>query len=236
MAGVGNVRELKPPYSDPFPKIKMWNRNQAIWEPLSPKNSVSFGPEISFGHAIAEAFPEEEIRLVKYAVPGTALYNDWSPKDKGDQYVGFMETVKTALADLDASEINYEVAGMLWLQGESDANENKAEDYEKNLTKFIAHMRTKFKAPEMPFIIARVRAYYGGETGQARIVRDAQVKIAGAVKNVGWFDTDDCSMANEGHYNGAGLIEIGKRFAAGYQRIGFDSAPNHEPRTWKDSN
>jgi len=134
-----------------------------------------------------------------------------------------MNTAKAAIADLDAAKVRYEIAGMLWLQGESDAAERKAESYEKNLTAFIAHMRTQFKTPEMPFIIARVLGFYGGKTGQARIVRDAQVKVAKEVKNVACFDTDDCPIVdpvkNKGHYNAVGLIEIGKRFAAGYKEI-----------------
>lgn len=157
--------------------------------------------------------------MIKYAARGTNLYNDWSPQTKGAQYVAFMNTAKTALAELDASNTKYEIAGMLWLQGESDAYGRRAKSYEKNLTEFIAHIRAQFKAPTMPFVIARVRSYYGGETGQARIVRDAQVKIAGTDKNIGWFDTDDCSMLNAGHYDAAGLIEIGKRFAVEYMRI-----------------
>ena len=135
------------------------------------------------------------------------------------QYVILLKTAKAALAELDSSKVKYEISGMLWLQGESDAHENKAETYEKNLSNFIEHMRTEFKTPEMPFIIARVRNFYGGKTGQAKIVRDAQVKVADTDQNVGWFDTDNCSMANAGHYDAAGLIEIGKRFAATFQEV-----------------
>jgi hypothetical protein len=219
MVGSGKAANLVPPYSKPFPTIKIWVQGTKQWQPLSPKAKDRFGPEVSFGHAIAKVLPDDDIRLVKYAASGTALYNDWDPKTKGKQYVAFMNTTRSALAELDASKTKYEIAGMLWLQGESDAHENKAETYEKNLTEFIAHMRTHFKTPKMPFVIARVRNHYGGKTGQAKIVRDAQVKIAGADKNVGWFDTDDCSMLNAGHYNAAGLIDIGKRFAVEYKKI-----------------
>ena len=222
MAGIGKAAKLQPPYSKPFSKVKIWDAKAQTWTNLSPafgNKYGQFGPEISFGHAIAEVFSGEDIRLIKHAVGGTALYDDWDPKIKGDQYVIFLKTVKAALAELDSSKVKYEISGMLWLQGESDAHENKAETYEKNLTEFIAHMRTEFKTPEMPFIIARVRNFYGGKTGQAKIVRDAQVKVADTDQNVGWFDTDNCSMANAGHYDAAGLIEIGKRFAATFQEV-----------------
>jgi hypothetical protein len=222
MVGAGKTVNLKPRYNKPFSRIKIWNPKTKRWSPLSPEvvnEQGQFGPEISFGHALAKAFRADDIRLVKYAAGGTALYNDWSPRTEGGQYVKFMRTAKAALADLDTAGVDYEISGMLWLQGESDAKENMADTYEKNLSEFIADMRTQFKTPKMPFVIARVRNYYGGSTGQAKIVRDAQVNVAKSTDNVAWFDTDDCSMLNPGHYNAAGLIEIGKRFAEKYKEI-----------------
>lgn len=225
MVGGGKAAKLEPPYTEPLETLTVWNLGK--WKPLSLSLNINkpgeFGPEIPFGHAIAQAYPGEDIRLVKYARGGTALFNDWSPETKGPQYVEFMKTAKAALADLDASKVEYEIVGMMWLQGESDAHERKGEDYEKNLTRFIAHMREEFKTPDMPFIIARVRDFYGGKTGQAKMVRDAQVKIAESDPNAAWFDTDDLTMRNAGHYDAAGLLEIGKRFAASYQKLKKDN-------------
>jgi len=115
--------------------------------------------------------------------------------------------------------MKYKVVGMLWLQGESDAHKGKAESYEKNLTKFLAHMREQFDAPKMPFIIARVMNHFGGNTGQAKIVRDAQQKIGETDPHAAWFDTDGLPLLNAGHYNSDGLIEIGKRFAKAYGEV-----------------
>jgi hypothetical protein len=222
MLGRKKVKKLKSPYDVPFQQVRMWNNSTKDWEPLHERGVSSkerFGPEASFGHAIAEILPGEDIRLVKYAASGTALYNDWSPKMKGKQYQEFMNTVKAALSELKTSGTNYEVAGMMWLQGESDAHEGKADAYAKNLTEFIIHLRTQFKTPKMPFVIARVRSYYGGKNGQAKIVRAAQVKVAESAGNAAWFNTDDCSMFNKGHYDMNGLIKIGKRFAEKYKEI-----------------
>tara|TARA_B000000557_G_C20723891_1_gene421336 strand:+ start:21 stop:857 length:837 start_codon:yes stop_codon:yes gene_type:complete len=220
MVGSAKTENLKPPYNKPFSKIKAWNPKKKKWTPLSPEvfnSKGNFGPEIHFAHSIANDFPMHDFRLVKYAASGTALYDDWSPSSKGEQYLNFMKITKDALMNLDDSGVEYELSAMLWLQGESDAHENKAETYEKNLSDFISHLRTEFSVLSMPFIIARVRNYYGGETGQAKIVRDAQVRIADSTNNVAWFDTDDCSMQDEGHYDADGLETIGRRFAKKYR-------------------
>lgn len=230
MAGLAKATELLPPYDKPISGIKAWHYGTKTWETFSPKvfdlgNKGSFGPDISFGHAMASEFPGEDIRLIKGAMSGTNLYKQWAPSE-GGTYKWFMTVVKPAIADLNKKGLEYEIAGMLWLQGESDAAEGKGESYETNLTAFIAHMRGEFKTPKMPFIIARVRDYFGGASGQAEIVRKAQINVAQNTENVAWFDTDDCSMMEhpKGHYDAAGLIEIGKRFARTYKEIVSRSA------------
>ena len=205
--------DVQSPYKDPFPQIQLWHNKRKQWGSLAPTHRL--GPEIGFGHAIAKAFPNEDVRLVKYAINGTALYNDWAPTD-GSCYIGFMAAAQGALANLEAKQLPYEIVGMLWLQGESDAVEKMGAEYEQNLSAFIEHMRSTFNTPEMPFILARVRNFYGkGE--QAQMVRTAQQALAEQMPNVAWFDTDDLNpLVNGGHYGLAGTLEIGKRFAETY--------------------
>lgn len=222
MNGTGSkASELISPYNNPIPYAEIWNLIEKQWVPLpqigivygpAKQTIAAFGPEISFAHSIEKSYPDSDIWLIKYAANGSALYNDWAP-NKGRKYIGFMSTVKEALADLNAKNIKYEIAGMLWLQGESDAKEQKGKEYKKNLLAFIKHMRAELNTPKMPFVIARVRNHYGKGI-QAKMVRDAQEYVANNNANVEWFDTDDCgSLVKGGHYSSVGLIEIGKRFA-----------------------
>lgn len=222
MVGFGSkANDLTPPYNAPLPQVRIWDLKKKQWTGLPLLGAVfgpeaqtigAFGPELSFGHAMAAAFPESDIRLIKYAANGTALHDDWEP-GKGEQYIAFKDTVKAALRDLEANRIEYEIAGMLWLQGENDAIEKKGQDYQKNLLAFIKHIRTEFRTPKMPFVIARVRDHHG-KGAQANMVRDAQEYVAEKDGDVQWFDTDDCGpLVKGGHYSSKGLIEIGKRFA-----------------------
>ncbi len=235
MAGLGDIKALPPIYTQPPGNVKMWRQSDKVWTPLRTAGNTDgqFGPEITFAHTMAKAMPDAEIGIIKYASGGTALYNDWAPTE-GPQYKHLMDTVRTALADLDAAGTPYEITAMLWLQGESDAHERQADSYEKNLTDFIEHMREQFKTPGMPFVIARVWDFYGKQTGQADIVRRAQVKIAEEHERVEWFDTDDCPpldhATTRGHYNGEGLILIGTRFAESCLKLLGKSTPGG-PRT-----
>jgi hypothetical protein len=218
MVGSGEIKDLASPYTEALPAIRIWNSEKG-WIPLAPGHDGrnEFGPDIAFGHEITELLRDDDVRFIKYAAGGTALYDDWSHELKGAQYSEFMRTANEAIVDLRNSGTAFEIAAMLWFQGESDAAEGQAESYEANLVNFIAHMREQFETPEMPFIIARVLSFYGGETGQAAIVRDAQVKVAEADPNAAWFDTDDSPVidpqTNQGHYNAEGNLLNGRRFA-----------------------
>ncbi len=226
MVGVGKSAELKAPYNKPHPEVKLWHGGK--WVPLGAVGGT-FGPEVTFGHAIGAALPEDDVYLVKYAASGTALYNDWSPSG-GGQYKHFMGTAKAALANLDGAGTDYEIAGMLWMQGESDAAENQAEAYDANLRAFIADMRKQFDTPQMPFAIGRVKDFYGGATGQAAIVRSAQQEVAESTDAVEWFDTDGYSLADGGHYNAAGLVEMGKDFAGAMEKMLSEAEAARRPR------
>lgn len=226
MTGVGTSSELGAPYNSPQPDVRFWGGayGTSAWVDLAPgfgDSGSQFGPEVSFGRAIKDAYPDDNLYLIKYAVGGTALYDDWDPPS-GPQYSSFMSTMNAALANLDSSGIDYELAGMLWLQGESDAHEGQGAAYETNLRDFIADMRTQFGAPDMPFIMGRITTYFG-DTANNSAVRDAQVTIAGDTPDVRWFDTDGFSPGAPGspahHYDTAGQIELGQAFATVWQAM-----------------
>jgi Carbohydrate esterase, sialic acid-specific acetylesterase len=193
MRGMGNPADLKSPYTESPATVKIWEGKS--WVPLVAKGD-HFGPEIAFGHAMAKQMPDVEIRLIKHAVSGSNLHTHWAPTT-GACYIKFMKVAQTALADLDANKVPYGMAGMLWLQGESDARSPQRIDYERNLTQVIAHMREAFKTPEMPFLIARVREHYGGKAG-AKFVRDAQMKMGEADKKKWKIRAEARELAQQG--------------------------------------
>lgn len=224
MVGQGQVSELGPPYNEPQTDVHYWNGTE--WLSLAPgfgADSEKFGPEVSFGRAVKDAYPDDEIYLIKYAVGGTTLYNDWSPEGEGEggpQYQQFMATTRAALANLEADGIDFKVCGMLWMQGETDADDRQGAAYEANLLAFIAHMREQFEVPAMPFIIARILPFYGAETGDNTLVRTAQEDVADSDKAAAWFDTDDYELLNAGHYGTEGLLRMGQDFFQSLQSLG----------------
>lgn len=230
MVGVGEASDLKAPYDKPPANVKIWGGKG--WKELGPGVSNKpnrFGPEIAFGHAMSKAYPDDEIYLIKYAAGGTALYNDWSPKEGGPQYKQFMSTAQAALKNLDEAGVKYSIDGMLWMQGESDAYEGQGAAYEENLTAFIKHMREAFKAKDLPFILGRILTHYDRPKGNNAQVRAAQLKVSEEMDRVAWFDTDDFDRFNAGHYSSQGLIDLGKGFAETFLEMVKDQSGGKQP-------
>lgn len=219
MAGSGIYAELEEPYNEPPAGVKAWHKGQ--WRDLGPGLSAhpeKFGPEIAFGHAMRKAYPDDDIYMIKLAAGGTSLFHSWSIEG-GPMYKRFLVTVKAATKNLDHAEITYTIDGMLWMQGETDAQKGKGADYKANLTGFINRIREVFEVKDMPFVLGRIIKHFDTPEGDNALVRAAQESMAKDMKNVAWFDTDDYEMHNAGHYNAKGLVRMGNDFAKGLLEV-----------------
>lgn len=218
MAGVGRVADLDDKWLEPFAAVPVWH--DGAWRPVKPglvgHKPEYFGPEVSLARALHEAWPDRDVRLIKHAVSGRNLAVHWAA-NKGYHYKRLNAEIKAAVADLDAAGRDYQFAGMLWLQGESDTRKpDYAAAYERNLRDLVAAIRHDTKTPKLPFVIGRITPHYDSTppAGNAQ-VRAAQEAVAAADDHVVWFDTDDVEMAdyNPGHYGSQGQLELGRRYA-----------------------
>jgi hypothetical protein len=176
-----------------------------------PPSGLQFGPEVTFGRAIADASPSVDYAIIKHGENGTALYNDWAP-GTGASYAAFRDTVTAGLAALQAAGYTTEIVGMLWHQGESDAIEGRQANYQNNLTAFIADVRTRYGA-SLPFLIGEIRR----SNGPAFVtVADAQMAVAADDPNARFVPASDLTFSDIYHFDAPGMITLGKRFAEGF--------------------
>jgi hypothetical protein len=123
--------------------------------------------------------------------------------------------MKTALEKIEGE---YEIMGMLWMQGESDSKtQADAEAYQKKLEQFIALMRKETAKPELPFVIGklstRILESPKFKMPFVKIVQSAQEAVAKNDKNVHVIDTDDLSQRDDlVHFDQEGQMGLGKRF------------------------
>ncbi|MFH1742031.1 MAG: sialate O-acetylesterase [bacterium] len=224
MDGHGPVSGLSEEMRAPYENVLFFLNGR--WGPLQP-NDLRIGPEVSFGRAMAEAWPEEKIALIKYAYGGTGIMA-WDPywiredaaltgdAERGSLYQILMSEIARAYSQ---EEEDIEIMGMLWMQGESDSLvQGPAEDYYLNFREFIETIRRDLGKPNLPFIFGRI--------SQANVwayqeeVRAAQARVEPEVPLTKMVDTDQLGFIADGiHYDAQGQLELGEMFAQAFLEV-----------------
>ncbi len=202
----GAADELPEAMRSPNPKALFWTGEG--WEPIAPgvSEKKGFGPEIAFAHAWTER-TGETIGIIKHSVGGTSLATQWLPEAKNSLYGKLAAKVEAAKQSRPI-----EIVGMLWMQGERDSRDPEmAKAYAKNLRHLIETARKDFDAPEMVFVAGRVNPPEGKYVARDT-VRAAQKDLD--LDGYRWIDCDDLSLGPDNlHYDTAGLVQMGERFA-----------------------
>lgn len=219
---------------------------KGVWTKLQPGHGVGFksdgktnqysnrfGVELTFAETIQKRFPDRRIAIVKYSRGGTSIdaaaaggFGCWEPDFEGtsgiNQYDHFLATVRHAYADTDIDNDGQTdrliPAGIVWMQGESDAHHTPeiANRYQANLKRLMDLIRAAFRADDIPVVIGQI-SYSKKEPPSwkhGEIVRAAQaeyVKADAAAALV--TTTDKYGYSDPWHYDSAGYIDLGRQFA-----------------------
>jgi len=221
MDGYGQLSSLPVALRDAQDDVFIWWSGAASWRGLQPSSWVTgdhgifFGPEMGFGRRLADVHSRDEVRLIKHAVGGTNLAEYWYPgasredASMGEGYRVFIETVEAARAELGP----HEIAGMAWMQGESDAvSEVHAAAYEDNIRHFLERVRQDVGDPDMPFVMGAIEcpAYC---TWQEDVI--AGMRVLAEAEGVHVVETADLRKYPNDywHYQGPGQRVLGRRMA-----------------------
>jgi hypothetical protein len=238
MGGQGVSTDLSEEMLSGSDRLLMFE--QGKWQPLRPLG-FSFGPEIGFGHAMAKAWPDETIGIVKQAKGGTGVLA-WSPTwtkekadltrdgDKGNLWKELTDKVRAAR---EAAEC--EVLGFVWQQGAKDMQRlETGKQYLQNLKDLVEGLREETGAPDMAFVLGSYRGGgipddlsdidpatipSPGRAGAAWVLKaqwDAQTVIAPA-KTVPLRDLS--KWPYNIHADTKALLTMGKLFAEGYLEL-----------------
>ena len=214
-------------------------RPSNTWLPLhqASESPDRFGPELGFGNRLHELLPDKKIAIIKHAHSGTNLYHDWFPGGDatdtahfGLQFKIFIETVMEAMQALKQQGFQPVIKGMLWQQGESDADKTPeiSQQYGKNLKLLITRIRQQLQSPDMLFVYGYVLpppvVYTGGaevRKGQYLVQENSGDSLA--TPRALLISTEDLShRANDAdtryptdhlHFGTAGTYQLGVRMA-----------------------
>jgi iduronate 2-sulfatase len=229
MDGRGDVQDLPKVLKSKQPGVLIYYTHPAdpkkdgekptqsdAWQRLAPGYSVptrsrrislpskTFGPEVSFGHAIQKTLGgDRAVAIIKVTRGGTNLRSDWSPD--GFMYQSLITTVNDAMAALKKAGHEGEIRGVLWHQGESDSR--RLDEYQGELETLIANTRKAVGKPELPFLIGEL-----APTKPAAF-RALQKTIADENDRVVLVRSVSLKTKDKTHFDAASQVEIGKRFA-----------------------
>ena len=247
MQGIGKLKNLKDKPS--FKRTFFWNGKE--FEAMTPgKTKTStrngeFGPEMGFAHVL-EASPGKKIYLIKFHASGQPLHHGWdrykwiggkpapnrknfypgqsrSDNEAGLHYQSMRKIFDAALKSLKEQKVQYEVKGILWMQGEQDSkNEISASEYGKSLRLLKKRLQEDLNSGEVPFIFGQVLPYepalkrFTHRHVIRQVMADADSRSGkdGAIPNVWMVSTDKMSLLKDKvHYSAEGQWLLGKAMA-----------------------
>jgi hypothetical protein len=225
------------------------------WEGLRPcgSNGDLFGPEMSFGFKISQRFPGRPIKLIKFAHGGTSLFCEWQPTQRSAAYLKWdgdylcpkylhsidyktpshpwayrrlIRSIDLALSGLQS--VRWSFGGMIWVQGEADADGRDGYDalvqgYQVNLKHFVEMIRSTLHTPELPFVAARIKCgYQSNSQGQnpLKIVRQSIDHLQDELDYFYVAETWDLSMQEDRgdccHFGSSSMLALGERLARSF--------------------
>jgi hypothetical protein len=174
-----------------------------------------FGPEIEFARTLADN-DGHLVAIVKVAFSGTGIHTDWNPRDDGPSgacYRSLVTESRAAIRALSSRGLKPTLRAIAWVQGESDCNTKDAGLYEARMSEFITDLRADLGAPRLFVLMGLNDRFKGPDDPSTKIVVAAQKDVGRELAHCIYVETAGASLANRYHFDAAGNLDVGRRFA-----------------------
>ncbi len=168
------------------------------------------GLGLPFAKAMVEA-TGVPVGLVPCAHGGTSM-SQWSPDlahlGGGSLYGSMLRRVNA---------VGGKVKGLLWYQGESDANPNDAPLFAERFTRLVESVRADFDDPNLPFYTVQIGRFVVAMPEEGELawnqVQDMQRRLAEQIPNTAVVASVDLELDDLIHIGTQGLKRLGRRLA-----------------------
>ncbi len=175
-------------------------------------DNAGVGPGLAFAETLAAANLKATIGLVPCAVGGSSI-KLWQKGAK--LYDEALRRAKLALQT--TAPVKARIRGVIWLQGEANANPEELPLHAERLRAMIEALRADLAQPELPFIACTI-----GEMKDEplltnlKAMNEIQLALPKSVPHTACVDARDLKthIGDQVHFDTAAQNEIGKRFAA----------------------
>ncbi|MEE9445652.1 MAG: sialate O-acetylesterase [Cocleimonas sp.] len=192
------------------------------WETLRPQKGHfrkgHFGPEVTFSRALLNN-KRLKPAIFKYSSGGSSLKLDWKTYGKKGLYDDMVHNLRIAIKGLEAQGHTVVPRAIIWIQGESDAeNEQLANEYYWHLKRMLTHLRNNIiHEPNLPVILSVDELH--PRVQQHPQVVNAQMKLALENSNISFVSMMGLEKYDSTHLTAKGTIQQGKRIFSAYNNL-----------------
>ncbi|MFO1440002.1 MAG: sialate O-acetylesterase [Verrucomicrobiaceae bacterium] len=175
-------------------------------------DNAGVGPGLAFAEVLAAQYKTAAMGLVPCAVGGSSI-KLWQKGAK--LYDEALRRAKLALQT--TAPIKARLRGILWLQGEANANAQDRPQYVQQLRSMIEAFRTDLAMPELPFIACTIGEMQPEpRLSDLKAMNEILLALPKSVPHTACVDARDLKthIGDSVHFDTAAQNEIGKRFAA----------------------
>ncbi len=174
-------------------------------------DNAGVGPGLAFAEVLAEQDKTAAIGIVPCAVGGSSI-KLWQKGAK--LYDDALRRAKLALQT--TAPVKARLRGILWLQGEANANAQELPLHAERLRAMIEAFRTDLAQPDLPFIACTIGEMQPEpRLSDLKAMNDIQLALPRNVPHTACVDARDLKthIGDNVHFDTAAQNEIGKRFA-----------------------
>lgn len=194
------------------------------WVTMQPQKgrypTGHFGPEVSFCRELKKAGYKPAV--FKYTKGGTGLARDWKAPGEGGIYDRMVIDLKGAINALKKQGYLVELHGFIWIQGETDAGDEKAaKDYYQNLKRLINDLRDNvLHDPKLKIILGVDELH--PFVKERPVIVEALQKLAKDDPNIIYTSMLGLPKADATHLTPAGLVKHGYRIFDAFNSLNTD--------------
>ncbi|MDD5263139.1 MAG: sialate O-acetylesterase, partial [Methylacidiphilales bacterium] len=174
------------------------------------------GPGLWFAHEMLRRTGVPQ-GLICAAHGGTSM-TQWSPvrmmDEKTSLYGSLMDSVEAT---------GQPVAGVLWYQGESDANAEAVPQYTDRMKKLVTTLRKDLRQPGLPWLTVQIARFFGnhppGDDLLWNRIQEQQRLLPRSIKNLAVVAAIDLSMDDGIHISATGHSRLALRLAHEADRL-----------------
>lgn len=175
-------------------------------------DNAGVGPGLAFAEVLAAQDKTAAIGLVPCAVGGSSI-KLWQKGAK--LYEDALRRAKLALQT--TAPVKARLRGILWLQGEANANAQELPLHTERLRAMIEAFRTDLAQPDLPFIACTIGEMKKEPTlANLKAMNEIQLALPKSIPHTACVDARDLKthIGDSVHFDTAAQNKIGKRFAA----------------------